>query len=242
MTARTADGVVALGYDAGHRIKRETMFMRKFIAHHIRTAFVSTSALAIVIAGLNLGSPAEAPLPASSTAEVMTAAPLEVDLAHSTLNYRIRHLGVSYFFGRINMPEGTFLLDPNDPANSHVNISAEIKNMDAGNDGRNKFLTGIDFFNAMEFPKTEFKSTSVKQLDKTTWEATGDFTLHGVTKPITVKLEEYAETQTSRFGFRAGFFVAFTIKRSDYGMSNFMDENMLGDEVLIYAGIEGARE
>ena len=64
--------------------------------------------------------------------------------------------------------------------------------------------------------------------------------LHGVTKPITVKLEEYTEAATTKFGYRAGFLCTFTIKRSDYGMTSFMDQ--LGDEVQIIAAIEGARE
>jgi len=196
---------------------------------------------ALALCGLVFATLGSAPVPATKTVPgPVAAAPFDIDIAHSTMNYRVRHFAVSYFYGRINAPEGTFLLDSADLPNSHVQVSIEVKNMDAGNDTRDKFLTGLDFFNAMEFPKTEFKSKSVKQLDKSTWEASGDFSLHGVTKPITVKLEEYTEAATTKFGYRAGFLCTFTIKRSDYGMTSFMDQ--LGDEVQIIAAIEGARE
>ncbi len=195
---------------------------------------------AMVVCGVALANLGPAPVEARAPGSRAPAAPFDIDIAHSTMNYRVRHFGVSYFYGRINAPEGTFLLDPADAANSHVQVSVEVKNMDAGNDTRDKFLTGLDFFNAMEFPKAEFKSKSVKQLDKAMWEATGDFNLHGVTKPVTVKLEEYTEAATTKFGYRAGFLCTFTIKRSDYGMTSFMDQ--LGDEVQMIAAIEGARE
>lgn len=212
------------------------------IAHRIRPVAIVISILTLAAPLLFLTGATPEPKASEGISSIQAGTPYEIDPAHSTLNYRIRHLGVNYFFGRINMPEGEFLLDANDLANSRVLVSVPIKNMDGGNEGRNKFLTGIDFFNATEFPTAEFKSKSIKSIDAATWEATGDFTLHGVTKTITVKLEEYAAVKTSRFGHRAGFFVSFNIKRSDYGMSNFMDENMLADEVLIFAGIEGAHE
>ncbi len=211
------------------------------LSRHPASSLLSVLAIVGAASSFAIISGAASPSPATST--TLTAAmPFEIDLSHSTMNFRIRHLGVSWFYGRVNMPEGEFLLDANDLSNSHVNISVATKNLDGGNEGRNKFLTGIDFFNVMEFPTAEFKSTSLKPIDKSTWEVTGNFTMHGVTKPITVRLEEYAESPTKKFGFRAGFLCTFTVKRSDYGMSNFMDENMLGDEVQITAAIEGARE
>ncbi len=219
------------------------MFAGSFAVRNVRSILIGAAFAAIAVALPFAGSgSAQSGANAPSAAGASIATPYEIDIAHSTLNFRIKHFGVCYFFGRINQPEGTFLLDAANPANSHLHVTVAIKNMDAGNDSRNKFLMGLDFFNSVEFPTAEFKSTSIKRIDATTWEATGDFTMRGVKKNITIKLEEYAEAKTSRFGNRAGFLGSFTVKRSDFGMSNFMDENMLGDEVLIFAGIEGARE
>lgn len=168
----------------------------------------------------------------------------DVDIVHSTLNFRLRHFNVAYFYGRINRPEGVFLLNSADPAKSHVTITAELAKMDAGDENRNKFLLSPDFFNGREYPTAEFRSTSVKKTDDTTWEAAGNFALHGVTKPITVRLTEYAETKSAipKFGYRAGFLCVFTIKRSDFGVDMYAKDGTLGDEVQITAAIEGAHE
>lgn len=203
------------------------------------------SAAAILAATGFLGMSAAAPR-AGAPAPTATslAQEFDVDIVHSTLNYRLRHFNVSYFYGRINRPEGTFLLDPANPSKSHVEISAELANMDAGDENRNKFLLSPDFFNGREHPKTQFKSTAVKQIDPATWEAAGAFSLHGITKPITVRITEYTESKSAipKFGYRAGFLCVFTIKRSDYGVDMYAKDGTLGDEVQITAAIEGAHE
>lgn len=164
-----------------------------------------------------------------------------VDIAHSTLVYKLRHFGVSYFHGRINQPSGSFRIDATNPSASSVHVVAEVKNMDSGNDGRDRFILSPDFFNAREYPTAEFKSDSVKPLADGTYELTGAFTMHGVTRSITATLSEYTTLQTDRFGFRAGFECTFTVKRSDFGMDLFVEEGTLGDEVTITAAIEGVR-
>lgn len=195
--------------------------------------------VAIIAPGLSFTeSPVLSPLPSALHA----VAPFTIDMAHSTLNYRVRHFGVSWFYGRINMPEGSFLLDASEPSASHVTITVELKNMDAGNENRDRFLIGPDFFNAREHPVATFSSTSITKIDDSTWEAAGEFTLRGVTKPVAVKLEEYTELQTAKFGYRAGFLCTFDIKRSDYGMDLFVSDGTLGDLVTITASIEGVRE
>lgn len=211
------------------------------VRHYLRPALLSTGLAlgSLAFLGLSAAPPPTAPAGAPRAAD---DAEYEVDIAHSTLNYRIRHFGVSYFYGRINLPQGTFTLNAADPSKNRVEIAAEVINMDAGNENRNKFLLSPDFFNAREFPNTTFKSTSVKKIDATTWEATGDFTLHGVTRPITVRLTEYSEATIPKFGKRAGFVCTFMVKRSDYKVDMYSKDNVLGDEVQITAAIEGAHE
>ena len=203
---------------------------------------------AILVTGLAVGSLAclgletASPLATALVASICTDdAEYDVDMVHSTLNFRIRHFGVSYFCGQIVKPQGTFLLNTADPSKNSVEITAEVANMNAGDENRNKFLLSPDFFNAREFPSTTFKSTAVKRIDASTWEATGDFTLHGVTKPITVRLTEYTQSPNAipKFGFRAGFLATFTIKRSDFKVDMYVKDNVLGDEVQIIAAIEG---
>ena len=175
----------------------------------------------------------------TETAQQESSTTFTVDSSYSTLTYRVRHMSVAYFHGRINKPAGSFTIDDADLAGSSVHITAEIANMDSGSDGRNSFLTGPQLFDAAQFPTLEFHSSSVRKISDATYEATGDFTMHGVTKSITVPLAEYTTLQTERMGYRAGFECTFTVKRSEYGMNFSADGSMLGDEVRITVAIEG---
>ena len=83
---------------------------------------------------------------------------------------------------------------------------------------------------------------TVKPRGNGTYELTGSFTMHGVTRQINATMSEYTTLQTDRFGFRAGFECTFTVKRSDFGMDLFVEEGTLGDEVTITAAIEGVRQ
>ncbi|NNF44974.1 MAG: YceI family protein [Phycisphaerales bacterium] len=194
-----------------------------------------------VLGGLLTLGLAPAPAPASPAATPADDAIFTIDAVHSNLIYRLRHFGVSNFWGRVNGPTGTFLIDDANLGGSSISIVAEIKNMDAGNDGRDRFLQSPDFFNVREFPTAEFQSSSITKKGEGLYEATGTFTMHGVTKPLTVTIEDYTTAQTTRFGFRGGFECTFTVNRSEYGMSLFVEEGTLGDAVTITAAIEGVR-
>lgn len=172
-------------------------------------------------------------------AEAQTA--FSVDAVHSTLLFRIRHSGVSYFHGRINKPTGSFVISDGDLENSFINVSVETANVDTANKGRDQFLAGETMFNAKAFPTAEFKSDSIRTLADGAYEATGTFTMRGVTLPVVVRVDEYIAVQTERFGHRAGFECIFTIKRSEYGMDLFVKEKTLGDEVRITVAIEGVQ-
>lgn len=163
-----------------------------------------------------------------------------VDKTNSTVLFRLRQFGVSYFYGQLTKPSGTFLIDDDDLSGSHVHIIIDVKNMNSGEADRDRFLKGPDFFNAREFPTAEFKSSSVSKIEDAVYEATGDFTMHGVTRELTVRLDDVAEGPTARFGYRGGFECTFEVKRGDYGVDWFLDQ--LSDSVRITAAIAGVRK
>jgi len=197
---------------------------------------------AFAFAVLLLGICAPMAIPAAIAARAPSAATtFEVDTAHSTIIYRVRHFDVSNFYGRINAPKGSFTINAASPDSSSIDIAIEISNMDAGNDQRDAFLKGADFFNAREYPAARFRSTSFEKVDERTFNVIGEFTMRGVTKPVTVRLTDYTETQTDRFGYRGGFEARFIINRSEFGMTKMIEEKLLGDEVLIIASIEGVK-
>jgi len=112
--------------------------------------------------------------------------------------------------------------------------------LDSANADRDKHLKGPDFFNVKQFPTLAFKSTRVRALGDKDYEVTGDLTFHGVTRPVTVKLERIGTGKGMRGETRTGFEATFAIKRSDFGMKYLIPA--VGDEVRIIAAVEGIRE
>lgn len=173
----------------------------------------------------------------SASAKIDTYA---VDSVHSSIIFRIQHMGVSYFYGRINGPAGKFAFSPDDPAACSFEITAKAENVDSGNAKRDDHLKSGDFFNAKQFPDITFKSKSVRKRGEGAYQVTGDLSLHGVTRAITVDLDHVGCATDSRGTARCGFDTAFAIKRSEFGM-DFM-QGPLGDEVRLMVGIEGVRQ
>ena len=164
----------------------------------------------------------------------------EVDPVHSSVVFRINHLGVSYFYGRINGAFGSFDFDPDNPLASSFEIRIRTKNVDTNNPRRDGHLKTADFFNAKQFTDITFTSTGVAKKSGSTYRVTGDLTLHGVKKSITIDLDHVGCRTLPRRGDLCGFETTFAIKRSDFGMT-FMPE-MLGDEVRIMIGLEGQKK
>jgi polyisoprenoid-binding protein YceI len=164
----------------------------------------------------------------------------EVDPVHSSAIFRIKHLGIAYVYGRFNDLSGTLKIDDERPASSVVEIFAKTKNVDTYNSERDNHLRSQDFFDAKKFPVISFKSKAFTKVSKDEYEVTGDLSIHGVTRPLTVKVQRTGSGEDPWGGFRIGFETTFMIKRSDFGM-NFMMGGV-GDEVRIILSIEGIRK
>lgn len=197
-----------------------------------------------VIGGCTLAAAAGfAPLTAPAPAAARAADAFKVDAVHSAVVYRIKHMDVSYHYGRFDQVEGTFLLDKDNPSASVISITVPVDSVNSGNGGRDGHLKKADFFSVKEFPTITFKSTKVAAKGESggypAFEVTGDLTLHGVTKPVTVEVRHTGQGKGQK-GEVAGLETTFTIKRSDYGM-NFMVGKGLGDDVTITVSLEGGR-
>ena len=160
----------------------------------------------------------------------------KVDPVHSTLLFKVKHFGAGNFYGRFNDISGTFTLDPKDPGKSTVEVQVKADSIDTANEKRNQHLKGPDFFNVKQFPLISFKGKTVKKTSDSAYEATGDLTLHGVTKEVKIRVEHVGSGKDPQGTQRAGFEATFKLKRSDFGM-NFM-VGPLGDEVQIIASLE----
>ena len=206
----------------------------------IRVVMMSLLALATV-AGLTAFSPVDPQVTNTQVTNTQATEAYKVDPVHTTAIFRIKHLGVTYFYGRFNETTGSFTLNTEDPSEMIFDVQIKTESVDTNSAKRNNHLKSPDFFNAKQFPTISFKSKSVQSSGENLYTVAGDLTLHGVTKPITVQMEFVGEgDQGPQSRYRAGFDVTFTIKRSDFGM-NYM-QGMLGDEVTLMVGLEGVRQ
>ena len=182
-----------------------------------------------------IAAPAAAPAPVPAPAAAPTE--FEIDSVHSSAIFRIQHMGVSYFHGRFNSIQGRITADAENPAGSSVELTIAAESVDTANGKRDDHIRSPDFLNASEFPEIRFTSKSVKAAGATTFEVAGELTLHGETKPLTVKVEQTGLAKNPRGeGQIAGFETTFTVKRSDFGMDQMLDA--LGDEVRLTVAVE----
>jgi polyisoprenoid-binding protein YceI len=163
-----------------------------------------------------------------------------VDNSHSSVIFRIKHLNVSYTYGRFNQIAGTFLFDEADASKSSLSIEIKTDSLDSNSPDRDKHLKSPDFFNVKQFPTSTFKSTAVKATEAGKYEVTGDLTICGVTKPVTFTLTKTGEGDSPFKDHRFGFETNLVIKRGDFGIK-FMPE-LLEDNVWLLISVEGVRK
>ncbi len=159
------------------------------------------------------------------------------DPVHSSISFKARHLDISWIHGRFNEAEGKFAIDKQNPAKSWFQLSIKVDSVDTANKARDEHLRQPDYFDAKQFPTIDFRSTSVKPV-KGGYEVTGDFTMHGKTKNVTLTFEGGKEAEfmgTKRIGFST----QLAVKRSDFGFDK-TQIGLIGDEALVYIDFEGA--
>ncbi|QDG77879.1 YceI family protein [Labrenzia sp. PHM005] len=156
----------------------------------------------------------------------------DFDKSHSNLSFTYNHLGYSTTDGRFGDWDGTLKIDKETPANSSVEFTIQIGSLDTFWADRDIHLKSPDFFDAAKFPEATFKSTKVAQTGEKQLEVTGDLTLKGITKPVTLTVDVTAMGEHPMAKKEAvGFAVSTVIKRSDFGMDMFVP--YVGDDVTI---------
>jgi polyisoprenoid-binding protein YceI len=169
-----------------------------------------------------------------------TAQQYTIDPGHAAVTFRISHLGLSWTHGRFNAIEGDFTIDRADATKSKFNMAIASDSIDTGNKQRDDHLRSPDFLNVKQFPEIAFRSTSVKETDDG-YEVAGDFTLHGVTKPIVIRLVGGKTAEFPKGVHRTGFTTSrLSVKRSDFDMGGM--NQAIGDEVVIAISFEGTRQ
>jgi polyisoprenoid-binding protein YceI len=163
----------------------------------------------------------------------------KVDPVHSFVLFSVQHLGIANTYGRFNDVSGAVVFDRGNPSKSSVELSVLVESLDTNNATRERSLKSPDFFNAKQFPTLTFKSTRVEG-NGDTLKVSGDLTIRGVTRPLTVDFKKGGEGKGVFGEMRGGGETRFTIKRSDFGMNFELGE--VGDEVTIILSLEGIKQ
>jgi len=143
----------------------------------------------------------------------------KIDPAHSRIGFVARHAMVTKVRGAFNEFDGTIVLDGQNPANSNATITIETASIDTRNAQRDGHLRSNDFLSMDEYPHITFVSTGAKQNGDTEFDLTGNLTIRGVTRTVTIPFT-FEGSETDPFGnFRAGFEGAVGINRKDWGIS-----------------------
>lgn len=185
-----------------------------------------SSALALTV--LLLGAAATAP----------TA--YKIDPVHSSALYKVNHLGVSNSYGFFPDISGTvtFAADALDASSIEVKVNAA--SVHSFSEARDKHLSTADFFDVEKHPLMSFKSSKWEKKEGQVYTVTGDFTMLGTTKPVTVEATLIGTGKGRKGEALIGFESTFQIKRSDYGMGGMVPA--IGDEVDITVSIEAAAQ
>ena len=158
------------------------------------------------------------------------------DKAHSKLTFAITHMGISDVAGLFKNFDVTITSAKDDFSDAAVELTADAASINTEVEMRDTHLKSADFFEVEKFPSFTFKSTSLKSAGKDKYTLTGDLTMHGVTKPVSMNLW-YRGTITNPMSKKpsSGFQLTGTIKRSDFNIGAKFPAPMLSDEVAIRA-------
>jgi len=162
----------------------------------------------------------------------------EIDVEHTSVNFKVTHLGISWVHGRFNELNGSALLDA-DPTKSSISMNIKVDSIDTKVKKRDEHLLSADFFDAKTHPEIVFKSTSIRPT-KRGLEVNGTVTLHGKTKPLTFDLIGGKTAEFPPGVHRVGYSTSFVLKRSDFDMNTM--PGAIGDEVHAEISFEAIKK
>ena len=163
------------------------------------------------------------------------------DPVHTQILFQADHVGFSHPHGRFDKFSGGFTFDPAHPEASSISVTVDTGSVDMASGLWNTAMKGADFLDASKFPAMTFKSTKIEKTGEKTGRVTGDLTLRGVTKPVTLDVVyNRSGTQPYNKNYIAGFSATGRIKRSDFGMTWGLPA--IGDDVSLDIQVEGIRQ
>jgi polyisoprenoid-binding protein YceI len=193
-----------------------------------------TAAIALALAIPLLASPLTASAAPPSSSD-FPGGHYVLDPRHASVIARVKHMGVSIYTVRFDTMDATFDYDPSRPEDTKLTAHVDPASLDVGADYAKEFQK--EFLQAASFPTATFTATRMQTAGDGTGTMTGDLTLMGVTKPVTFNVTLIGaghEVLPIPLGRRAaGFEATTTFKRSDFGSTYLLNDNLVGDEVTL---------
>ena len=167
-----------------------------------------------------------------------------LDPEHTYITFFVSHLGFSDLAGMFLESSGSFSYDEEAKELKNATVTVKTDSVFTNHEKRDEHLRGADFLNTSEFPEMTFVATKAEKISDTEGKITGDLTLLGVTKPITLdaRLNKAGNYPFGDGHYAIGIDATGTFKRSDFGMTYGVDGNIVGDEIKLVLGIEGIRQ
>jgi polyisoprenoid-binding protein YceI len=153
------------------------------------------------------------------TALMLVAAVYAIDPAHTTAGFGVKHLMVSTTRGQFNKVAGTVQIDDADLTRSHIDVTIDAASVDTRDAKRDEHLRSADFFDVAKFPTITFRSTRIEKAEGGKLLATGNLTIHGVTRPVTLTVESLAQPVKAPWGATVrGATASGKLSRKEFGL------------------------
>jgi polyisoprenoid-binding protein YceI len=163
---------------------------------------------------------------------------IDTPKAHAFVQFRVKHLGISWLYGRFNTFSGEFTYDAKKPENSSVSVNLETASLETDHAERNKHLRSSDFLDVEKYPAASFTSTSFTPTGEGTFDLKGKLTLFKQSRDVTIKVVKVGEGSDPWGGYRVGFEGTTTISPADFGV----DMGPMVSSVELTLSVEGIRQ
>lgn len=176
---------------------------------------------------------------AATAPQDVQAGTYQVETSHTQVTFSLLHFGFTQYSGLFSGATGSLTFDPAHPAASKLSVSIPVASVQTTSAKLTDELHGADWFDAARYPTATFVSTKVVPTGAGSAAVTGNFTLHGITKPLTLQVHYVgAGINPMDKAYTLGFQATGTLKRSDFGVKTYVP--MVGDDVTL--SIAGAFE
>lgn len=162
--------------------------------------------------------------------------------SHAFIQFRVKHLGYSWLYGRFNTFDGEFSYDPKKPEASSVEVNVDMTSLDTNHAERDTHLAGARYLDFKKHDSASFKSTSYKPTGEGKGELTGELTFFGVTKPLTIEVEHIGGGQDPWGGFRQGFEGRAVMTPKDWGLDMASKLGPAAAQVELMLSVEGVKK